>query len=94
METFTNIVNYAALALAVWLCIYLVTRSSHSQITWLSALTLWSLAGVFLNLLLALNPPPTDITWPTWTHFLFPFCRPNALNSDGTHVQFVTSVAS
>ena len=59
LYTFTVVVNLIALAVAVWLGIYIVTRSPRSQIAWLAGLALWSIAGFFLNVLLALNPPPS-----------------------------------
>jgi GAF domain-containing protein len=53
--------------------LYIVTRSPRSQVAWLTGLTLWSVAGVFLNILLALNPPPVPADPPTWVHTLLPF---------------------
>jgi hypothetical protein len=61
------------LVLALWLGLYLVTRSPKYPIAWLSALTLWSLAGIFLNVLLAINPPPQTYNQPAWLRFMFPF---------------------
>jgi len=52
----TIIVNFGFPVAAVWLGIYLVTRNPHSLVAWLTGLTLWSIAGLFLNLLLALTP--------------------------------------
>jgi len=66
LYTFTVIVNLIALAVAVWLGIYIVTRSPRSQIAWLAGLALWSIAGFFLNVLLALNPPPSPALMPLW----------------------------
>src|SRR5690349_3411115 len=63
---FTVVVNLIALAVAVWLGIYIVTRSPRSQIAWLAGLALWSIAGFFLNVLLALNPPPSPAMTPLW----------------------------
>ena len=56
----TIIVNFEFLIAAVWLGIYLVTRNPHSLVAWLTGLTLWSIAGLFLNLLLALTPPNSN----------------------------------
>lgn len=69
----TFAVNLLGLVLALWLGLYLVTRSPKYPIAWLSALTLWSLAGIFLNVLLAINPPPQTYNQPAWLHFMFPF---------------------
>ena len=66
LYTFTVVVNLIALAVAVWLGIYIVTRSPRSQIAWLAGLALWSIAGFFLNVLLALNPPPSPALMPLW----------------------------
>ncbi len=60
LRSFTIAVNFLALAGAVWLGIYIVTRNSRSLIAWLTGLTLWALGGLFLNSLLALNPPPAS----------------------------------
>lgn len=70
---FTFAVNFLALILSLWLGIYLVTRNSKYWIAWLTALALWSLSGVFLNILLAINPAPEAPYWPSWLQFLFPF---------------------
>ncbi len=70
---FTFTVNLLGLVLALWLGLYLVTRSPKYSIAWLSALTLWSLAGLFLNVLLAINPPPQTYNQPAWMQLMFPF---------------------
>ncbi len=57
LRPLTIFINFLALAGAVWLGVYLVTRSPRSLIAWLTSLTLWSLAGLFLNVLLAVYPP-------------------------------------
>lgn len=66
LYTFTVVVNLIALAVAVWLGIYIITRSPRSQIGWLAGLALWSIAGYFLNTMLALNPPPSPALTPLW----------------------------
>jgi hypothetical protein len=66
LYTFTVVVNLIALAVAIWLGIYIITRSPRSQIAWLAGLALWSIAGFFLNVLLALNPPPSPALTPLW----------------------------
>jgi hypothetical protein len=73
LYTFTVVVNLIALAVAVWLGIYIVTRSPRSQIAWLAGLALWSIAGFFLNVLLALNPPPSPAMMPLWVRPLLWF---------------------
>ena len=70
---FTVAVNIFALAAALWLGLYVVTRSPRSPVAWLTGLTLWSVGGVFLNILLALNPPPVPDNPPFWFHTLLPF---------------------
>lgn len=69
--TFT--VNFIALIASLWLGMYLVTRNPRVPTAWLTALTLWSLSGLFLNVLLALNPPPDPTFRPAGLRFLFPF---------------------
>lgn len=66
LYTFTVVVNLIALAVAVWLGIYIITRSPRSQIGWLAGLALWSIGGYFLNTMLALNPPPSPALTPLW----------------------------
>jgi hypothetical protein len=73
LYSFTVVVNLIALAVAVWLGIYIVTRSPRSQIAWLAGLALWSIAGFFLNVLLALNPPPSPAMMPLWVRPLLWF---------------------
>lgn len=67
----TFAVNFVALIAAFWLGLYVVTRSPRAPTAWLTAFTLWSLGGLFLNILLALNPPPAY--QPSGLRFLFPF---------------------
>jgi hypothetical protein len=62
----TIAVNLAALAIAVWLGLYIVTRNPRSVIAWLVGLTLWSIASYFYNFLLALDPPPSTAMLPLW----------------------------
>ena len=69
--TFT--VNFVALIASLWLGMYLVTRNPRVPTAWLTALTLWSLSGLFINVLLALNPPPVPAFRPASLRFLFPF---------------------
>lgn len=58
--SFSLIINYLGLITAVWLGWYVITRSPRSLISWLTSLTLWSVGGLFLNMILALNPPPRE----------------------------------
>ena len=78
-------INYLGLILALWLGVYLVSRNPRYPIAWLTALTLWSLAGMFLNVLLALNPPPQISIWIPGLRFLFPFWPVRSVAS-GTNI--------
>jgi hypothetical protein len=69
----TFAINFVALVASVWLGLYLVTRNPRVPTAWLTALTLWSLSGLFINVLLALNPPPEPAFRPSSLRFLFPF---------------------
>ena len=69
----TLAINFIALVASVWLGLYLVTRNPRVPTAWLTALTLWSLSGLFINVLLALNPPPDPAFRPSSLRFLFPF---------------------
>jgi uncharacterized membrane protein len=82
LHSITILINFIFLIAAVWLGIYVVTRSSRSLIACLTGLTLWSVAGLFLNMLLALNPPPLPADMPTWVLLLFPFW-PGAMIDSG-----------
>ncbi len=63
--TLTSIVNFLALAISLWLGFYLVTRSPRRRVSWLAALTLWSITCLFFNNLLHLNIAPDEIL-PLW----------------------------
>ncbi len=76
----TFIVNFLALFIALWLGLYLVSRSPRSSTAWLTALTLWSVGGLFINVLLALNPPPVIAAGIWWHKLLFPFWSSNTIN--------------
>jgi hypothetical protein len=69
----TFAVNFVALIASLWLGMYLVTRNPRAPTAWLTALTLWSLGGLFINILLALNPPPVPAYRFSALRFLFPF---------------------
>jgi hypothetical protein len=53
---------------AIWLAIYVVSRSPRSAVAWLTGLTLLSVSGWFLNVLLAINPPSSPAALPVWLH--------------------------
>src|SRR6266508_4491257 len=78
---FTIIVNFIALAVAVWLGIYIVSRSPRNSIAWLAGLALWSIAGFFFNVLLALNPPPSPALLPLWMRHLLWFWPKTAFDN-------------
>ena len=69
--SFTMTVNYIALIIACWFGLYIVTRSPHRLISWLTGLTFWAMAGMFLNILLALAPPPPPQNFPDWLRYFF-----------------------
>jgi hypothetical protein len=78
----TFAVNFLGLVLALWLGLYLVTRNPKYLIAWLTGLTLWSMSGLFVNVLLAINPPPLPVYYQTWLRFMFPFWPEAALLGD------------
>ncbi len=67
------ITNFIFLVAAVWLGIYIVSRSPRRLVSWLTGLTLWSVASFFLNMLLAFNPPPVPEYLPAWVPLILPF---------------------
>jgi len=79
--TFSLIANYLGLVIAVWLGWYVVTRSPRKLISWLTGITLWSIGGLFLNMVLALNPPTTPMNSPGWLRVLYPFWPREAFES-------------
>jgi hypothetical protein len=80
----TFAVNFVALIASLWLGLYLVTRNPRAPTAWLTALTLWSLGGLFINILLALNPPPSPAFRPPALRFLFPFW-PSGMSLQGAN---------
>lgn len=54
------------MGLSLWLGCYVLTRSPRSRLAWQAALTLWSLAGIFLDVLITLHPSPNTRWWPGW----------------------------
>jgi hypothetical protein len=83
ISTFT--VNWLALVLALWLGLYLISRNARYAVSWLTALMLWCMAGVFLNVLLAINPPPAVTRKVVWLHYVFPFWPREALMVGGNN---------
>jgi len=77
--TTTILINFGFLIAAVWLGIYVITRNPRSLVSWLTGLTLWSVAGLFLNMLLALNPPPLGQQYPPWMSVILPFWTPEII---------------
>jgi GAF domain-containing protein len=69
----TFIVNLLGLVIALWLGLYLISRNPKYTVAWLTALMLWCMSGVFLNVLLAINPPPAVALKAAWLRYLFPF---------------------
>jgi hypothetical protein len=78
VSTLTSAINLLALAASLWLGFYIVTRSPRSRVSWLAALTLWSLASLFLYNVVAINVPESGmLSWlrpvvilalPLWFH--------------------------
>jgi hypothetical protein len=78
MVQVTIVVNLIAMAMALWLGFYIITRSPRSSISWLAALNLWFTLLLFLRQILDSNPPTRDmLPWlnavaplalPTWVH--------------------------
>jgi len=52
LAEFTFFINYTAFILVLWLGLYLVMHNPRYSLSWLTALTLWSLATLFLHYLL------------------------------------------
>lgn len=81
LTTLTTFINLLSLAAALWLGFYIVTRSPHSLLSWLGALTLWFLGSYFLCNALVLNTPQTTLlSWlrqlvllvmPLWLHLTY-----------------------
>ncbi len=69
----TVAITFTGLVVSLWLGLYLVTHNPRRLIAWLTALTLWSIAGLFLNVILALNPPPELAYSSRLLRLFFPF---------------------
>ena len=52
-----ELLSFLGLASTIWLGVYLVGQPKRTALTWLTALTLWSLAGVFLDDFMGFNQP-------------------------------------
>jgi hypothetical protein len=87
LRLLTIVINFLTLAGAVWLGVYLVTRSPRSLIAWLTGLTLWSLAGLFLNVLLAVYPPPSAVSTSSWLRIILPFWPVTEINEPSAWLQ-------
>ncbi|MBI1879418.1 MAG: hypothetical protein HYR94_14570 [Chloroflexi bacterium] len=81
--TSTTFFCFLTLVLALWLGLYVVTRSPRSLIAWLTGLTLWSITILCMNVLLALNPPPPPTYSPDWLRLFLPFWQTVSLKSQG-----------
>jgi len=78
------VANLIALGLAVWLGIYIITRSPRSAVAWLAGLTLWSIGSWFFDFLLALNPPPAPALLTMWLKPLLWLWPPGAFEQGPT----------
>jgi hypothetical protein len=58
------------MALSLWLGCYVITRSPRSRLAWQASLTLWSLAGIFFDILVTINPSPATTWWLGWPIYL------------------------
>ena len=76
-------ISFLGLILALWLGIYLVTRNPKYAIAWLTAGTLWCMSGLFLNVLLAMDPPDVAY-WPAWLQDFLPFWHKQIYSSGVT----------
>ena len=81
----TQFINLLAMGAALWLGIYLVTNNPKNILSWLTSLSLWSVAVIFLNILLALAPPPIPINSPEWLRAFLPFWRADILGSNSKY---------
>ena len=52
-----ELLSFLGLASTIWLGVYLVGQPKRTALTWLTALTLWSLAGIFLDDFMGFNQP-------------------------------------
>ena len=57
----TTLINLVGLAICLCLGFYIVTRTPRSRISWLAALTLWSMACFYLHNTMAIHVPGTGV---------------------------------
>lgn len=85
LSALTTNVNLVALAMSLWLGLYVVTRSRTSRKAWLAAGALWVLAAYFFQSAVALNLPNSPFSWmralivfivPLWINITFLFLPP------------------
>lgn len=81
--TLTLIVSFLTMALSLWLGLYVVTRNPRSLIAWLTGFTLWTITRLFMDVLLALNPPPVPGHYADELRLFFPFWRAVLLQAQG-----------
>ncbi|MBI3241869.1 MAG: hypothetical protein HYZ49_06190 [Chloroflexi bacterium] len=62
----TSAVSFLGMALSLWLGCYLVSRSPRSRLAWQAGLTLWTLAGIFIDSIVSINPSPATSWWLGW----------------------------
>ncbi len=80
--TISIVVELVALLMAIWLGIYLVTRSVRKAEAWLAALTAWSLGGLFINNLFSLVPPSMPSQLHPWLNLGLLFWPRGILEQD------------
>ena len=83
LSLFTLVLNFIAISISVWLGWYIITRSPRRLVSWLTSLTLWSLSGLFLNMLLAQNPPQIIDSSHALVQALFPFWSRDTIVNEG-----------
>ncbi len=83
----TSVVNFLGLAAALWLGLYVVTRSPRRLISWLTGLALWCLTGPFLSILLALTPLPRPAGAPGWLSPFLQFWEANVRQGASSWLQ-------
>ncbi|MDH5605494.1 MAG: hypothetical protein OEY93_01290, partial [Anaerolineae bacterium] len=80
LDEATQFLSFLGMGIALWLGIYVVTNSPKNIMSWLTGLTMWSIAGLYLNILLALNPPQLPDNLPEWVRLFMPFWRASETN--------------
>lgn len=92
--TLSTSINLLAAAASLWLGFYIVTRSPRSRVSWLTALTLWAVASLFLHNMVAINVPDSGVLlWlrpvvvlvlPLWLHLTVILCPDSTRSRDRT----------